>query len=105
MYTQLTKGFSRRLMYIENKQGVIETTPACIGWVQFSRTGRTAYYKGRTLQRGNGISGNFFDTDTGEEYWLSGVKRRGSNAHPAERGIGIMIDADALEAYQDLRSG
>jgi hypothetical protein len=40
-----------------------------------------------TLRRAQGISGNFIDTDTGDEYWLSAPKRdqtdgRYSNLRP-----------------------
>src|SRR2546423_9457744 len=94
---QLTKGLTRRLMYIENKDGLVNGTSARVGWVEFSKTGRTVYYKGRTLKAlgGRGIGGNFRDEETGEEYWVSGVKKRGSNAHPAEGGVRVVIDDDA----------
>ncbi len=104
MYTQLTRGMSRRLMYVENKNGFIDGARARIGWVSFSRTGQTAYFHGRTLQKGKGIAGNFWDVETADEYWLSGVKRRGSNAHPHESGVVITVDEDAAAAYQELRS-
>ena len=104
MRTQLTKGMRRRVMYVENKDGLIDGVQGRIGWVTFSKTGQTIYYRGRTLQKGSGVSGNFFDTESGEEYWVSGVKRRGSNAHPAERGVSIEIDPDALEEYRATRS-
>ena len=70
-------------MYVENKDGEIDGANARIGWVTFSRSGQTVYYRGRELQKatGGGIRGNFFDTATHEEYWVSGVKKRGSNAH------------------------
>ncbi|MFT4254303.1 MAG: hypothetical protein QM608_17700 [Caulobacter sp.] len=105
MRTQLNRGESRRVMYLENKDGLIDGVRARIGWVEFSRTGQTVYYRGRTLQKGHGISSNFFDVDTGEGYWVSGVKQRGSNAHPAEQGVSIEIDPDAAEAYRALRAG
>ena len=104
MQTQLNKGMRRRVMYIESKGGLIDSVNARIGWVTFSKTGQTVYYRGRTLQKGNGVSANFFDVESGEWYWVSGVKRRGSNAHPAERGISIEVDPDALQEYQSLRS-
>ena len=44
MKTQLTKGLQRRLMYIENKDGTILGSDARIGWVTFSKTGRTVNY-------------------------------------------------------------
>jgi hypothetical protein len=103
MQTQLTKGMRRRVIYVENKNGLIDGVQGRIGWVSFSKTGQTIYYRGRTLQKGNGIRGNFFDVDSREEYWVSGVKRRGSNAHPAEQGVSIEIDPDALAEYRSIR--
>jgi len=104
--SQLTQGKQVRLMYLENKEGDIDGHPARIGWVRFSKSGRSVHYRGRTLTRikGGGVSGNFFCQDTGEEYWVSGVKMRGSNAHWAEPAH-IYIDEDAQEAYDELRSG
>jgi hypothetical protein len=43
------------------------------------------------------------DAETREEYWVSGVKQRGSNTHWAEH-VAIEIDPDALDAYRELRS-
>ena len=105
METQLNRGLKRRLMYVENKDGKIDGANGRIGWVSFSKTGQTVYYRGRVLKKakGGGIRGNFFDTETGEEYWVSGVKKRGSNAHWAER-ISVEIDPDALEEYHAIRS-
>ena len=97
METQLNRGLKRRLMYLENKDGKIDGAHARIGWVTFSKSGQTGYY------RGSGIRGNFFDVATREEYWVSGVKKRGTNAHWAER-ISIEIDDDARDEYEALRS-
>ena len=102
---QLTRGEERRVMYIENKNGDIDGAAGRVGWVTFSQTGRSVYYRGRTLKRakGGGVSGNFYDEATGQEYWVSGVKIRGSNAHPAE-STKILVDEDAREEYERLRS-
>lgn len=102
---QLTKGQERRLMYIENKDGKIDGVDAKIGWVTFSKSGLTVYYHGRKLQRinGGGISGNHFDSETGEEYWISGLKKRGSNSHWAE-STNIIVDEDAMEEYIRFRN-
>lgn len=102
MRTQLNRGLSRRLMYVENKHGTIDGVNARIGWVTFSRTGQTVYYRGLTLTKANGISGNFMDIESREEYWVSGVKKRGSNVHYAERAS-VEVDADALEGYRALK--
>jgi hypothetical protein len=82
-------------MYLENK----ETGEARIGRVTFSRTRHTVYYRDRVLQRaGSGsLKGNFFDVATNEEYWVSGPKRRGGDAH-YER-VTILIDEDVKEEY------
>ena len=105
METQLNRGLKRRLMYVENKDGEIDGAKARIGWVSFSKTGQTVYYRGRELAKakGGGVRGNFLDVATGEEYWVSGVKKRGSNAHWAEK-ISVQIDADATDGYHALRS-
>jgi hypothetical protein len=102
--TQLNRGMRRRVMYVECKGGTIDDVKGRIGWVSFSKTGQTISYRDRTLQKGGGVSGNFFDVESGEEYWVSGVKQRGSNAHPAERSFDIEIDADALDEYRAIRS-
>jgi hypothetical protein len=105
MENQLTRGSKKRLMYVENKDGQIEGAHARIGWVTFSKTGKSVYYCGRELLRikGRGIRGNFLDVTTREEYWVSGVKIRGSNTHPAE-SVSVVIDDDAMEEYRALRS-
>ncbi|MCY1646687.1 hypothetical protein OVA11_06245 [Caulobacter sp. SL161] len=106
MRNQLTRGLPRRVMYVENKDGDVDGVAARIGWVEFSKTGKTVYYRGREFASigGSGVRGNFLDVATREEYWISGVKRRGSNTHRAEK-VAVEIDPDALDAYRALRSG
>jgi hypothetical protein len=91
-------------MYVENKDGEIDGAVARIGWVEFSKSGRTVYYRGRTLKRakGGGIRGNHFDEDTSEEYWISGIKKQGSNTHWAE-SVKVKIDGDAVEEYERIK--
>lgn len=103
--SQFTKGEFRRVMYVENEDGSIDGIEARIGWVEFSKSGRTVYYRGRTLKRakGGGIRGNYYDEETGEEYWISGVKKRGSNAHWAE-STSVSIDQDAREEFERIRN-
>jgi hypothetical protein len=101
---QLTRGLDKRIMYVENKAGLIGDAHGRIGWVTFSKTGRTVYYRDLVLTRlkGGGIRGNFFDQATGDEYWISGVKKRGSNGHWAESAI-IAVDPDAEAEYRKQR--
>lgn len=105
MKTQLTHGLKRRLLYVENKDGKIDGADGRIGWVAFSKTGKSVYYRGKVLKKtSRGIRGNFYDEDTGEEYWISGVKKRGSNGHWAESPR-IVIDDDAKEEFARIREG
>jgi len=73
--SQLTQGQNQRLMYVENKEGDIDGHPARIGWVRFSKSGRSIYYRDKVLKRmkGGGVSGNYYCEDTGEEYWKKGT--------------------------------
>jgi hypothetical protein len=102
---QANAGEKRRLMYIENKDGEIDGAEARIGWVGFSKSGLSILYRGRTLSRakGRGVRGNYFDAETGDEYWVSGVKKRGSNVHWAE-SLKVVVDEDARDAYAASRS-
>jgi len=76
------------IKYIELKSGQGDCGPAWIARVQKSKSGRTIYFNGRALKScgGRGIGGNYFDTATGSEYWVSGVKKRGWNRHWAGGG-------------------
>jgi len=69
--------------------------------VSFSKTGRTVYYRGLELSKG-GTHGNFTNIATGEQFWVSGVKKTGSNVHYAEPAS-VAIDEDARAAYAELR--
>jgi hypothetical protein len=88
---------------VENKSGMIDDADARIGWVTFSKTGSTVYYRGRELAKHQGIRGNFRDVETGDEFWVSGVKARGTNAHYAHP-VSVEIDEDATEAYREIRN-
>lgn len=63
---QRNRGLEQRLMYLEAKDGLILGEKARIGWVRFSRSGRSIYYKDLSLvqAKGGGIRGNFLDIDT-----------------------------------------
>ena len=87
------------IRYIELKSGYShENGPAWIGNVKASKSGQTVYFNDHAFQRYNGIQGNFIDIETGEEYWISGVKKRGSDRHWAGHGK-ITIDKKVVEDY------
>ena len=92
------------IMYVECKAGAL-TGPARIGRVTFSKTGRTLYCRGQRFQslKGAGFKSNYYDVDTGEDYWISGPKRAGGDALYGA-SIPIEIDADVREEYwRDIR--
>lgn len=86
-----------RIMYIERKDDGL-TGPARIGRVTFSQTGKSIYYQGRLLQslKGSGFKANYFDAATGEQYWISGCKKRGGDT--LYGGV-VEIDEDVREEY------
>lgn len=65
-----------RIMYIEDKSGGI-VGDARIGRVYFSKTGKTLYYKGNRFQsqKGYGFKSNYFEVESGAEFWLSGPRK------------------------------
>jgi len=90
-------------MYVELKSGFSDDGPARIGRVSFSKTGNTIYYRGKAFQslKGSGVSGNYFDVETGEEYWISGPKKDRQDRHWAGGGP-VEIDEDARADYEQL---
>ena len=86
------------IKYIELKSGHGDTGPAWIARLIPTKSGRGFYFRDRLLLRGSGISGNFFDEETGDEYWISGVKKNGQDRHWAGGGP-VEIDEDVREEY------
>jgi hypothetical protein len=92
------------LRYIELKTGYQEDGPAWIGEVSQSQSGVTIYFNGLALKRskGGGIRGNYFDVESGQEYWVSGLKRDGSDRlHPGQ--YPIQVEARIVPEYLKLR--
>ena len=87
-----------RIMYIEEKHDV--TGQARIGRVRTSKSGRTLYYGGQTFQslKGAGFKANYFDVETGDEYWISGCRKDGADRLYNETDP-VYIDEDAREEY------
>lgn len=90
-----------RIMYIELKSGYSDDGPAWIGRVAFSKSGQTIYFNDKALKKFQGISGNFYDVESGEEYWVSGVKKDGSDRHWAGNGK-IIIDRKVINEYLEI---
>ena len=88
-----------RIMYIESKASGL-TGPARIGRVSFSKTGATLYYAGKAFQslKGAGFKANYFEPESGDQYWISGPKKNGQDALYATH-ISPSVDPDVYEEY------
>ncbi len=94
---------SKHIQYIELKTGFSDDGPAWIAEVEYSKSGRTIYFDNRALKRLKtpGVGCNHFDIETGEDYWISGVKKNGHDRHVC--GIGtVMIDRDIIDEYVSI---
>ena len=89
-----------QLTYIELKSGYSDNGPAWIGIVEFSKTGQTVYFDGKALKKLKipSSNANHYDIETGDEYWVSGVKKNGTDRHWAGYGK-IMVDENAVDEY------
>jgi hypothetical protein len=99
-----TKG-ETRVMYIENKSEGLSGGEARIGRVTFSKTGRTIYYRSRAFKPlKGGFKANYFETETGEEFWISGPKKDGKDRLYNER-VPVEIDENArVEYWMEIRN-
>lgn len=89
-----------RLIYVEQKSGHSDDGPAWIGIGGTSKTGATVYSNGQAFQslKGSGIGANYFDIETGDQYWISGIKKNNEDRHWAGSGD-ILIDEQAINRY------
>ncbi len=87
--------------YIERKPTKhTDRAAAWIARVWPSASGKTLYFNGMALKRFVGNDCNHYDLATREEYWVSGVKRRGTNRHPCGGGA-VLIEKRLLAWYEE----
>lgn len=86
------------IKYIELKTGYSDNGPAWVGKVQINKSGNTIYFNNKAFRKRRDIYSNYYDVETGEEYWISGVKKRGDDRHWAGGGK-IMIDRKIIPEY------
>src|SRR5438105_2875040 len=79
---------------------VVSMVRARIGRVTFSKSGSTIFYGGKALQTlsGRGFKANYFEIESGDEYWISGCHKNGQDRLYSDEGSGhnltIEIDED-----------
>lgn len=89
------------IIYVELKSGYSDNGPAWIGKGFYSKSGQSIYFNNQLFKKGSGILGNYYDIETGDEYWISGVKKNGEDRHWAGNGK-IMIDKSILPEYLQI---
>lgn len=90
-------------MYIENKADLHGRGDAWIGKVEFSKTRQTVYFNNQAFKKmeTGGSSGNYYDLETGNEFWISGVKKNGQDRHWSGGGK-VNIDEQVIEEYLSI---
>lgn len=93
-----------RILYIELKSGYSDNGPAWIVMPKFSNSRQTLYFNNRSLKKLKhpGFGSNYFDIETSEEFWVSGVKKDGKDRHSCGYGP-IKIDQECLSEYLKFR--
>lgn len=94
---------TKEIKYIELKSGFSDNGPAWISEVEFSKSGQTVYFNDMALKKLKipGAGSNHYDIETGEEYWISSVKRNGQDRHWAGGGK-ILLDEEIVPDYLRL---
>lgn len=91
------------IKYLELKSGFSGNGPAWIGLVSYSKSGKTVYFNGKAFQRigSDRIQGNFYDIESGDEYWISGVKKDMTDRHKFGGGK-IFVEKRILNEYLQI---
>lgn len=89
----------QELKYIELKTSYSDDGPAWIGYVEFSKSGQTIYFNDMAIKC-NGHGGGT-NVESGDIYWVTGVKKKGTNRHTFGKGK-IQIDSTAIDEYLEL---
>jgi len=88
------------IKYIELKTGFNHNGPAFIGLISFSKSGKTLYFNRKAFQRigSDRMRGNYYDIESGDEYWISGVKKNQSDRHIYGNGK-VFVEKRILNEY------
>ena len=89
------------IRYIELKTGYSDDGPAWIGKVKLSKSGQTVYFNDKAFRKGLSTYGNYYDVETNEDYWISQVKKDGTDRHWAGHGK-IFLDKSIVQEYLNL---
>ena len=92
-----------KIKYIELKTGFSDNGPAWIAEVNFSKSGQTVYFNNSALKKLKTprVGANHYDIETGEEFWISGIKKNGQDRHWAG-GRKVLIEEAIINDYLEL---
>lgn len=91
------------LLFFELKTGFANNGPAYIGYAARSKSGRTLFFNGKAFRKSTRCSsGNFFEIESEEEYWISGVKGTGTDRLHGANGP-TYVDRQALAELLDRK--
>lgn len=90
-----------KIMYIENKSAGLEGE-ARIGRMYLSKSGKTYYYRELKFQslKGSGFKANYFETESGDHYWISGPRKDQSDRLYGGNQ-GVIVDNDVQDEYNE----
>ena len=86
------------IVYVEIENEANHDGKAWIGKCFFSKTKQTIYFNGNVYRKSKGFSSNYFDIESGNGFWISGVKKNGTDRHKFGKGL-IEIDESIIEEY------
>ncbi|MCP3870426.1 MAG: hypothetical protein GY703_20510 [Gammaproteobacteria bacterium] len=91
---------SDNVRYIELKSGYSDDGPAWIARVRFSKSKKSIYFNNMLLKslKGSGIGANYYDLESGDQYWVSGVKKQEWNRHTYGKGD-VMIEKSLIDWF------
>jgi hypothetical protein len=89
------------IIYVEKINGSSLDGEAWIGKCTYSKSGLSIYFNGKGFKRQKSFSSNYYDLDTGEDYWISKVKTNGEDGHKFGK-VKINIDKSVVEEYLKL---
>jgi len=94
---------NNEIIYVELATGYNHTGAAWIGRAAYSKSGATVYFNGQAFRsaKGGGLAANYYEIISGDEYWISGIKKNNEDRHWAGGGK-ILIDEDAVPQYLEL---
>ena len=64
---------------------------------------KTIYFDGKAFQslKGTGVYANYYDIESSDEYWISGVKKNMTDRHCVGGGV-VMVEKRILPEYLKL---